>query len=105
MMKKDMCLQRKMYVAGMRSRVRRTTTASEKWPGHDPIALPKRTEFRLNGHLFGVVRCSWPKFLPASGVYTSDCVQSSIAQSPITDACLRNDDTPAVLPKVDMFVL
>ena len=29
---------------GMRLRVRRMTTASEKWPGHDPNALPKRTE-------------------------------------------------------------
>ena len=58
MMKKDMCLQRKMYAGGMRPRVRRTATASEKWPGHDPIALPKRTEsgkteFRL-GSCVGV---------------------------------------------------
>ena len=40
MMKKDMCLQRKMYAAGMRPHVRRTATASEKWPGHDPTPLP-----------------------------------------------------------------
>ena len=43
-MKKDMCFQIKMYAAGMRARVGRTATTSEKWPGHDPIALPKRTE-------------------------------------------------------------
>ena len=36
-----MCLQRKMYAAGVRLRVGRTATASEKWPRHDPIALPK----------------------------------------------------------------
>ena len=41
-----MCLQRKMYAAGMHPRVQRTATASEKWPGHDPIALPKRIESR-----------------------------------------------------------
>ena len=58
--KKDMCLQRKMYAAGMRPRIRRTATASEKWPGHDPIALPKRTESGQNGGLFGVMRWSWP---------------------------------------------
>lgn len=58
--KKDMCLQRKMYAAGKRPRVRRTATASEKWPGHDPIALPKRTESGQNGGPFGVVRWSWP---------------------------------------------
>ena len=55
-----MCLQRKMYAAGMRPRVRRTATASEKWPGHDPIALPKRIESGQNGGPFGVVRWSWP---------------------------------------------
>ena len=49
-----------MYMAGMRPRVGRTTTASEKWPGHDPIALPKRTESRKNGGSFGVVHWSWP---------------------------------------------
>ena len=54
-----MCLQRKMYVAEMRSRVQRTTTASEKWPGHDP-ALPKWTESGQNGGPFGVVHWSWP---------------------------------------------
>ena len=53
-----MCLQRKMYAAGMRPRVRRTATASEKWPGHDPIALPNgqnpgKTEVRL-GSCVGV---------------------------------------------------
>ena len=55
-----MCLQRKMYAAEMRLQVRRTTTASEKWPGHDPIALPKRTESGQNRGPFGVVRWSWP---------------------------------------------
>ena len=55
-----MCLQIKMYTAGMRPRVQRTTTASEKWPGHDPIALPKQTESGQNEGLFGVVRWSWP---------------------------------------------
>ena len=35
-----------MYAAGMRLRVRRTTTASEKWPGHDPLPYP-------NGHNLG----------------------------------------------------
>ena len=54
-----MCLQRKMYTARMRPRVRRTATASEKWPGHDPVALPKRTESK-NGGLFGAVHWSWP---------------------------------------------
>ena len=44
MMKKGMCLQRKVYAARMHPCVGRTATASEKWPGHDPIALPKRTE-------------------------------------------------------------
>ena len=39
-----MCLQRKMYAAGMRLRVGRMATASEKWPRHDSIALPKQTE-------------------------------------------------------------
>ena len=34
-----------MYAA-MRLRIGRTATASEKWPGHDPIALPKQTESR-----------------------------------------------------------
>ena len=58
--KKDVCLQGKLYAVGMRSRVRRTTTASEKWPGHDPIALPKRTESGQNGGPFRVVRWSWP---------------------------------------------
>ena len=41
----------------MHPRVGRTATASEKWPGHDPIALPKRTpgktEVRL-GSCIGV---------------------------------------------------
>ena len=60
MMKKDMCLQRKMYVDGMRPRVRRTTTASEKWPVHDPIALPKLAESGQIGGPFGVVHWSWP---------------------------------------------
>ena len=55
-----MCLQRKMYAARMRPRVRRTATASEKWPGHDPIALPKRTESGQNGGPLGVVHWSWP---------------------------------------------
>ena len=55
-----MCLQRKMYAVGMRPRVRRAATASEKWPGHDPIALPKWTESGKNGGPFGVVRWSWP---------------------------------------------
>ena len=55
-----MCLQRKMYAVGMRPRVGRTTTASEKWPGHDPIALPKRTESGQNERSFGVVHWSWP---------------------------------------------
>ena len=55
-----MCLQRKMYATGMRPRVRRTATASEKWPGHDPIALPKWTEYGQNEGPFGVVRWSWP---------------------------------------------
>ena len=53
MMKKDMYLQRKMYAAGMHPRVGRTATASEKWPGHDPIALPKRTESGKNGIRLG----------------------------------------------------
>ena len=44
----------------MRPRVRRTATASEKWPGHDPIALPKRRESGQNGRSFGVVRWRWP---------------------------------------------
>ena len=44
----------------MRPRVRRTVTASEKWPRHDPIALPKWTESGQNGGPFGVVRWSWP---------------------------------------------
>ena len=60
MMKKDMFLQRKMYAVRMRPRVRRTTTASEKWPGQDPIALPKQTESGQNRGPFGVVRWSWP---------------------------------------------
>ena len=60
MMKKDMCLQRKMYAAGMRPRIGRTATASEKGPGHDPIALPKWTESGQNGGPFGVMRWSWP---------------------------------------------
>lgn len=30
--------------AGMRPRAGHTVTASQKLPGHDPIALPKRTE-------------------------------------------------------------
>ena len=63
---KKMCLQRKMYAAGMRPRVGRTATASEKWPGHDPIALPKWTESRQNGGPFGVMRWSWPH-LPRDG--------------------------------------
>ena len=44
----------------MRPHVWRTATTSKKWPGHDPIALPKQTEFGQNGHPFGVVRWSWP---------------------------------------------
>ena len=55
-----MCLQIKMYVAGMRPRVGCTATASDKWPGDGPIALPKRIESRQNGGSFGVVRWSWP---------------------------------------------
>ena len=55
-----MCLQRKMYAAGMRPNIRHTATASEKWPGHDPIALPKWTESGQNGGPFGVMRWSWP---------------------------------------------
>ena len=56
--KKDMCLQRKMYAAGVRPRVWRTATAFEKWPGHDPITLPNgqnpgKTEVRL-GSCVGV---------------------------------------------------
>ena len=39
-----MCLQRKTYAVGMRPRVWRTATASVKWSGHDPVALPKWTE-------------------------------------------------------------
>ena len=35
-------------------------TASEKWPGHDPIALPKWTESGQNRGPFGVVHWSWP---------------------------------------------
>ena len=60
MMKKDMCLQRKMYAAGMHLRVGHTATASEKWLGHGPITLPKRIDSRPNGGSFGVVRWSWP---------------------------------------------
>ena len=55
-----MCLQIKMYTAGMRPRVQRTTTASEKWPEYDPIALPKRTKSGQNGGPFVVMRWSWP---------------------------------------------
>ena len=55
-----MCLQRKMYAAGMHPRVRRTANAFEKWPIHDPIALPKQTESRQNGRPFGVMRWSLP---------------------------------------------
>ena len=42
--------------AGMRPRVRRMATSSEKWAGHDPIAQPKQTEPGQNGGPFGVVR-------------------------------------------------
>ena len=56
-----MCLQRKMYAAGMRPRVGRTATAYQKMPGHDPIVPPKRTESRKNGRPFGAARWSWPK--------------------------------------------
>ena len=55
-----MCLYRKMYAIGMRLRVRHTTTTPEKWPGHDPIALPKWIESGQNGGPFGVMRWSWP---------------------------------------------
>ena len=60
MMKKRYVFAKKNVRCGMRPRVRRTTTASEKWHGHDPIALPKRTESGQNGGPFGVVRWSWP---------------------------------------------
>ena len=49
-----------MCAAVMRPRIWRMTTASEKWPGHEPIALPKQTESGQNGGPFGVVRWSWP---------------------------------------------
>ena len=42
-----------MYADGMRPCVGRTPTASKKWPGHDPIALPKRTKSGQNGRPFG----------------------------------------------------
>ena len=52
MMKKRYVSAKKLYVVRMHQRVRRMATASEKWPGHDPIALPKRTKSRqTNIHL------------------------------------------------------
>ena len=60
MMKKRYVFAKKMYTPGMRPRVGCTSTASEKWPEHDPIALPKWTESRQNGRPFGVVHWSGP---------------------------------------------
>ena len=52
---------REWAAAGMRLRVGRTTTASHKWPEHDPIVLFKQTESKQNRRPFEVVRWSWPK--------------------------------------------
>ena len=64
MMKKRYVLGKKNVrgrdAAGMRPRIRRTATASEKWPSHGPIALPKWKKFGQNGGPFGVTRWSWP---------------------------------------------
>ena len=64
MMKKSYRLAKKNVrgqdVTGMRPRVERTETASQKLPEHDPIILPKRTESGQNGRPFEVARWSWP---------------------------------------------
>ena len=49
-MMKDMCLQRKMYVTGMRPHVGRSATASEKWLGHDPVPYPNGPPFCTNSN-------------------------------------------------------